>query len=66
LTHPVEKPRNTRPFVPSPPIADVVQDDSGRFRLDINDDESPGFETRRFAEAVRLRGTRHQDRWLRQ
>jgi hypothetical protein len=46
------------PLVPSPPL--VVQDDSGRYRLGINDDDSPGFETRKFARDVWLhRQTRH-------
>jgi hypothetical protein len=37
-----------------------VQDDSGRYRLGINDDDSPGFETRKFARDVWLhRPTRH-------
>jgi hypothetical protein len=52
------------PIVPSPPL--IVQDDAGRYRLGISDDATPGFETRKFAEAVRLRNTRHSDRWLRQ
>ena len=52
------------PFVPSPPL--IVEDDFGRYRLGINDDDSPGFESRNFAEAVRLRNTRHSNRWLRQ
>jgi len=45
------------PFIESPPL--IVQDDAGRYRLGISDDHTPGFETRRFAEAVRLRMTRH-------
>ncbi|HXB78154.1 MAG TPA: hypothetical protein VNX23_12250 [Bradyrhizobium sp.] len=36
-----------------------MQDDAGRYRLGINDDATPGFESRSFAEAVRLRMTRH-------
>jgi hypothetical protein len=40
------------PVVASPPLADViVQDDAGRFRLGIHDNDSPGFETRDYAEA---------------
>jgi hypothetical protein len=58
--------RNRPPFIPSPPIADIIEDDFGRYRLGINDDATPGFESRRFAESVRLKQTRHSDRWLRQ
>ena len=38
------------PFTSSAPL--IVQDDFGRFRLDLNDLDSPGFESRRFAEQV--------------
>ena len=58
--------RNRPPFIPSPPIADIIEDDAGRYRLGIHDDATPGFESRRYAEAVRLRHTRHQARWLQQ
>jgi hypothetical protein len=54
MTRPV---RRRAPFIESPPL--IVEDDSGRFRLGLHDDESPGFESRGFAEAVRLRMTRH-------
>jgi len=42
------------PIIPSPPLV-VVQDDFGRYRLDLHDAESPGFESRRFAEQVAAR-----------
>jgi hypothetical protein len=45
--------------IASPPIADIWQDDFGLYRLDIFDVETPGFESRNYAEAVRLRSTRH-------
>jgi hypothetical protein len=56
---PVDMPR-----VESPPL--IVQDDFGRYRLDILDVETPGFESRHFAEQVRLKQTRHDPRWGRQ
>jgi hypothetical protein len=45
------------PMIPSPSL--IVQDDFGRYRIDIFDVETPGFESRHFAEAVRLARTRH-------
>jgi hypothetical protein len=48
------------PTVPSPPI--IVQDDFGRFRLDPHDTETPGFESRSFAEAVLVARTRFKGR----
>jgi hypothetical protein len=47
------------------PVPDVIERDDGWFQLGISDD-APAFPTRRFAEAVRLRQTWHQDIWLKQ
>ena len=44
------------PFIPSP--AFVIQDDFGRYRIDIDDHDTPGFESRQFAEAVAARHAR--------
>lgn len=44
------------PSIPSPPL--IVEDDSGRFRLGLHDDDSPGFESRAFAEGVRAKAIR--------
>jgi hypothetical protein len=52
------------PFIASAAL--IVERDDGLFQLGLAD-EGPGpFPSRRFAEAVRLRGTRHQARWLQQ
>jgi hypothetical protein len=52
------------PSIPSPPI--VVERDDGMWSLGWHDDAAGPFPTRNFAEAVRLRQTRHQAKWLRQ
>jgi hypothetical protein len=44
----------------------VVQRDDGKFSNGFHDDAPGPFPTRRFAEAIRLRGTRHSNRWLQQ
>jgi hypothetical protein len=55
------------PHVEAPPL--VVEREDGMFQLGWHDDAPGPFESRTFAEqvaAVRLRRTRHLDRWLRQ
>jgi hypothetical protein len=56
------------PVVPSPPIvADIHQRDDRQFQIGLDAESALGpFESRNFAEQVRLRRTRHQDNWLRQ
>jgi hypothetical protein len=51
------------PFIASPPL--VVERDDGFWSIGWHDDAPGPFESRAFAEAVRL-GTRHQARWLEQ
>ena len=46
------------PFVDSPPL--VIERDDGKFGIGFHDDAAGPFPTRHFAEAVRLRGSRHQ------
>jgi hypothetical protein len=45
------------------PLPDIFPDDHGGYGVGL---DGPAFPTRRFAEQVRLRNTRHSDRWLRQ
>jgi hypothetical protein len=46
------------PCVESPPL--IVERNDGKFQIGIDDETAAGpFETRNFAEAVRLRHTRH-------
>jgi len=45
------------------PLPEIYPDDDGGFGVGL---DGPAFPTRRFAEAVRLRRTRHSDLWIRQ
>ena len=45
------------------PPPEIYPDDDGGYEVGL---DGPAFPSRRFAEAVRLRNTRHSDRWLRQ
>ena len=45
------------------PLPEIYPDDDGGYEVGLDE---PAFPTRRFAELVRLRGTRHSNRWLRQ
>ena len=51
------------PFIPSPLIAER---DDGLFQIGFDDEMAAGpFESRQFAEAVRLQRTRHLPQWAR-
>jgi hypothetical protein len=51
------------PFIASPPL--VVERDDGKWSIGRGVDAPGPFESRRHAEEVlRIRGTRHQARWL--
>jgi len=52
------------PFIPSPPL--ITERHDGLFQIGFGDETAAGpFESRHFAEAVRLQRTRHLPQWAR-